>query len=248
MTDRGGRITVTVQRLLGQPHYWWSFRDKCSGPPIVTGRIPSWDALPIIEIFGAATPADRHAEARCVEVLGSHNFPCDRPTRLLVSAPLPVQSAARSVLLLLNPPTFSNSPSRSSISEWRNRPNCRTQFRWSTSEVQGHPSLLRSPAPSDGFIQRGQDPAGDIFLRCSVFDRYSVIIAGLQAELREFAPGEGDRLRPGLDGQALGESEGIRFRIPWHGWVFREGQVLRFEEAGPRRFDPKRSDRVQREV
>src|SRR2546422_9265970 len=32
----------------------------------------------------AATPSDLHVEARCVEVLGSQNLPCDRPTRLFV--------------------------------------------------------------------------------------------------------------------------------------------------------------------
>lgn len=90
-----------------------------------------------------ATPADRRAGARCVELLGSQNFPGNRPTRLFVSNQLSIKSAALNLSLLPKCPPLSNSPFRPPISEFR---NSRKGLNYSCGPVRKAPDSRHLPA------------------------------------------------------------------------------------------------------
>src|SRR5437867_584934 len=111
-----------------------------------------------------ATPTDRHAEARRLELLDSRSFPSDRPTRVPDSIHCLLSSATRRAPPVPKAPLLSDSDSQPPIPEpWncqngphdfdgplhqtdqkyelrafeqRNRPNCHTQFRWTLTPVR----------------------------------------------------------------------------------------------------------------
>jgi len=80
----------------------------CSGPPILMGRVPSRKAHPIIGIccLPPIQPSTFPGDCSCPQI------PCPIPYHYPEGGP--AESVRR-------------------LSDFRNRPNCRTQFRWTSS-------------------------------------------------------------------------------------------------------------------
>jgi hypothetical protein len=71
-------------------------------------------------------------------------------------------------------------------------------------QVLRHPRLLGAAAATDGFLESGEDSAGDIAFLALRIERNLEIVARLEAELLELLAAEGDRFRARVDGQLVG--------------------------------------------